>query len=53
MFSEDRETEVQIDNEHPVWRAMSRLFPEVLDAHWPELEEVLVADDGHKGDVDL
>lgn len=31
MISEDQETELQIDNEHTVWRAMSRLFPEVRD----------------------
>ncbi|NRD88183.1 hypothetical protein C8024_00020 [Sphingopyxis sp. BSNA05] len=31
MIKQAQETEAQIDNEHPVWRAMTRLFPEVLD----------------------
>lgn len=31
MIKQAQETEAQIDNEHPVWRAMARLFPEVLD----------------------
>lgn len=31
MIKEAQETEAQIDNEHPIWQAMARLFPEVLD----------------------
>lgn len=31
MISEARETETQIDSQHPIWRSMARLFPEVLD----------------------
>lgn len=31
IIAEAREAEAQTGQEHPLWRAMARLFPEVLD----------------------
>lgn len=31
FIAQAKQTEVQIDQDHPLWRVMARLFPEVLD----------------------